>query len=67
LLINASVYKAFFKNNRASISLTASDLLNQGNNLFRTVFDNMIIENRSKQITRYFMATFSMNLENFVK
>jgi hypothetical protein len=66
-LINASVYKAFFKNNRASISLTASDLLNQGNNLFRTVFDNMIIENRSKQITRYFMATFSMNLENFVK
>jgi len=67
LLINVSVYKAFFKNNRASMTLTASDLLNQSNNLFRTAFDNMIIENRSKQITRYFMATFSMNIENFAK
>jgi len=67
LLINASVFKSFFKNNRASVNLRAYDLLNQGNNLFRAVSGNMIIENRSKQITRYFMATFSMNLENFPK
>nr|WP_294873997.1 outer membrane beta-barrel protein [uncultured Pedobacter sp.] len=67
LLINASVFKSFFKNNRASVNLRAYDLLNQGNNLFRAVSGNMIIENRSKQITRYFMATFSMNLENFAK
>ena len=67
LLINASVYKSFFKNNRASVNLRVADLLNQGNNLFRAVFDNTIIENRSKQITRYFMVTFSMNLEKFVK
>lgn len=67
LLINASVFKSFFKNNRASINIRAYDLLNQGNNLFRVVSGNMIIENRSKQITRYFMATFSMNIENFVK
>lgn len=66
-LINATVFKSFLKNNRASISLRANDLLNQGNNLFRSVSGNTIVENRSKLITRYFMATLSVNLEKFVK
>ncbi|MCD0490268.1 outer membrane beta-barrel family protein [Pedobacter sp. MC2016-14] len=65
LLLNASIQKSFLKRQQATIKLQAYDLLNQGNSLVRSVFDNTIVDSRSNQITRYFQLSFNINLQQF--
>jgi hypothetical protein len=65
LLLNFSLEKALFKNRQGSIGVQAFDLLNQGNNLVRSISDNSITDSRYNQITRYFLLTFNYRLQNF--
>ncbi|QNK62040.1 outer membrane beta-barrel protein [Pedobacter sp. PAMC26386] len=65
LLINLSLEKILFKNRQGTISLQAFDLLNQGNNLVRSISDNSITDSRYNQITRYFLVSFNYRLQNF--
>jgi hypothetical protein len=65
LLLNFSVEKTMFKNRQATITLQAYDLLNQGNNLVRSISDNSITDSRYNQITRYFLLSFNYRLQKF--
>jgi hypothetical protein len=64
-IINGSIEKTFFKNRQASVKLEGNDFLNQGNNLNRSVIDNTTTESRTNQITRYFLLSFTWNLQSF--
>lgn len=64
-IINGSIEKTFFKNKQAIVKLEGNDLLNQGNNLNRSVIDNTTTESRTNQITRYFLLSFTWNLQSF--
>lgn len=65
MLINLNIEKMLFKNKQGTISLQAYDLLNQGNNLVRSISDNSITDSRYNQITRYFLVSFNYRLQNF--
>lgn len=65
LLIGAGLETLFLKNNMASLTLQANDLLNQGNTLNRVVTNNSVIDSKSSQVTRYVVMNFSMRLQNF--
>lgn len=65
LLINLSMEKSLFKNRQGSISVQAYDLLNQGNNLVRSISDNSITDSRFNQITRYVLLSFTYRLQKF--
>jgi len=65
LLINFSVEKTLLKNRQATVMLQAYDLLNQGNNLVRSISDNSITDSQYNQITRYFLLTFTYRLQKF--
>lgn len=65
VLINLNLEKMIFKNKQATISVQAYDLLNQGNNLVRSISDNSITDSRYNQITRYFLLSFNYRLQNF--
>jgi hypothetical protein len=65
LLLNFGVEKTMFKNRQATVSLQAYDLLNQGNNLVRSISDNSITDSRYNQITRYFLLSFNYRLQKF--
>jgi hypothetical protein len=65
LLINFTVEKMLFKNKQATVSVQGFDLLNQGNNLVRSISDNSITDSRYNQITRYFLVSFNYRLQNF--
>lgn len=64
-IINGSIEKTFFKNKQASVKLEGNDFLNQGNNLTRSITDNTTTESRTNQITRYFLLSFTWNLQSF--
>lgn len=64
-IINGSIEKTFFKHKQVSVKLEGNDFLNQGNNLTRTVTDNTTTESRTNQITRYFLLSFTWNLQSF--
>jgi len=64
LLINLNLEKFIF-NKRASIKLSGFDLLAQGNNQQRTVSGNTTTDTRSNQVTRYFLMSFNVMLEQF--
>jgi hypothetical protein len=64
LLIGGYVEKTFFKR-KGSFKVQGNDLLNQGNNVNRTISDNSITEIRSNQVTRYFLFTFNWKLQSF--
>ncbi|RZL48654.1 MAG: TonB-dependent receptor [Pedobacter sp.] len=65
LIINANLSKSFFKNQALSLNVNANDLLNEGNNLARTISGNSIIDSRTNQITRVFTFGLSYNLSKF--
>ena len=65
LLINFSVEKTMFKNRQGTMMLQGYDLLNQGNNLVRSISDNSITDSQYNQITRYFLLTFTYRLQKF--
>jgi hypothetical protein len=67
LLMNMSVGKKIFKNQRAEISLNVYDLLGQNANVRRDVTDIYIEDTETNVLSRYFMLSFSYNLRRFSK
>lgn len=64
---NMSVGKRFLKNNRAELKLSGFDLLEQNKAFRRTIADNYIQTSYSNVLGRYFMLSFTYNLQNFKK
>jgi len=65
LLIGANLSKQFLKNKSLSLIASASDLLNQGNSLFRQVSGNSVIDSKNNVITRVFSIGLTFNLSKF--
>lgn len=65
LLIGANLSKNFLKNKSLSLTASASDLLNQGNMVFRQVSGNSVIDSKNNVITRVFSFGLSYNLSKF--
>ncbi|PST81989.1 hypothetical protein C7T94_17540 [Pedobacter yulinensis] len=65
LLINAHIQKSFLKNRQATLALQAFDILNEANNLARSISENSVTDIRTAQITQYVLLTFTMRLNKF--
>ncbi|WP_074237883.1 outer membrane beta-barrel protein [Chitinophaga niabensis] len=64
-IVHASLSKRFLKDQSLSFSISANDLLNQGNNLERFISGSSIVDTRTNQATRVFTARLSYNISNF--
>ena len=67
LLMNMSIGKKIFKNQRGEIAVNVYDLLGQNANVRRNITDIAIEDVQSNVLSRYFMLTFSYNLRRFSK
>jgi hypothetical protein len=67
LLMNMSIGKKIFKNQRGEIALNVYDLLGQNANVRRNVTDIYIEDRENNVLSRYLMLTFSYNLRRFSK
>lgn len=56
---NAGISKQFLRKNRGELRFDVFDILNDKNNVTRTVYSGGISDSRSKTINRYCMLTFS--------
>ncbi len=65
LLLNMSAGKKFLKNDLAEISLNVYDLLQQNNNVSRSVTGLYVEDSQSTVLQRYFMLTFTYNIRHF--
>ncbi|MFT3826298.1 MAG: outer membrane beta-barrel family protein [Chitinophagaceae bacterium] len=61
-LWNSSLALQVFKKQNGEIKFSVNDLLNQNQSISRTVADNYIQDTRSMVLKRYFMLTFTYNL-----
>jgi hypothetical protein len=61
---NASVSKAFLKTENLIVSLSGNDILNQNISAARTVNGNIITDNRTKIISRYFLLKVVFKFNN---
>jgi hypothetical protein len=61
-LWNASFSKQVFKNKAGEFKLSVNDLLNQNQSITRSTGDNYIQDTRSVVLKRYFMFSFTYNL-----
>jgi hypothetical protein len=59
---NASFAKQVFKNRRGEIKASVFDILNQNTSVSRTAYDNYIQDVRNSVLKRYFMLTFTLNI-----
>lgn len=66
-LINMSLGKKIFKNQRGEISLMVYDLLGQNANVRRNITETFIEDFQSNVLQRYAMFTFTYNLRRFSK
>ena len=64
-LINMSLGKKLFKNERGEISLMVYDLLGQNANVRRRITETYIEDFQSNVLQRYAMVTFTYNLRRF--
>lgn len=61
-LWNTSLAMQLFKKKNGEIKVSVNDLLNQNQSITRTVQDNWVQDSRSLVLKRYFMLTFTYNL-----
>jgi hypothetical protein len=61
---NASLGKKFMKNQAAEIKIGVYDILNQNNNISRTVTASSIRDTRTNTYQRYFLVLLSYNLRS---
>ena len=61
-LWNGSVAYQLFEKKNGEVRLSVNDILNQNQNINRIVGDNFIEDNRTVVLQRYFMLTFTYNL-----
>ena len=66
-LVNMSLGKKIFGNQRGEISLNVYDLFRQNNNIRRNITDTFIEDVQTNVLQRYFMLTFSYNIRRFAK
>jgi len=59
---NASFGKQVMKNNRGEIRFSVFDLLNSNTSLVRNVYENYVEDVRSTVLNRYFMLSFTYNI-----
>ena len=55
----------FMKNNAAEIVFNTYDILNQNNNINRTISGNYIEDSKTQVLTRYYMLVFTYNIRSF--
>ncbi len=67
LLLNASIGKRIFNNQRGEISMNVYDLLAQNSNIRRNVTEVYVEDIQSNVLQRYFMLTFTYNFRHFSK
>ena len=61
-LLNASIAQLLFKKKNGELKFSVHDLLNQNESITRTVTQNYILDSRTTVLKRYFMLTFTYNL-----
>jgi len=63
IIWNANLQKSFFKNENFIIALEANDILNQNISTNRSIQDNVITDNKTNIISRYFLLrlTYKFN------
>ncbi|HYE56472.1 MAG TPA: outer membrane beta-barrel protein [Chitinophagaceae bacterium] len=61
-LWNASIAQQLFKKKNGEIKFSVNDILNQNQSITRSVGDNYIVDTRTMVLQRYFMLTFTYNL-----
>ncbi|HEY1060048.1 MAG TPA: outer membrane beta-barrel protein [Daejeonella sp.] len=61
-VFNTSLEKTFMKDRSATMKLTAFDLFNQANNIYRNITDNGFADISTNRLTQYFMLTLTMRL-----
>lgn len=64
-LLNAAIGCKVFKNERGEFALGVNDLFNQNNNLSRTINDAYIEDQRTNNLQRFFMLSFTYHIRNF--
>jgi hypothetical protein len=63
-IVNAELSKAFFKTENLVITLSGNDLLNQNLNLSRQVNGNIVTDNYTSIISRYFLLKLTYKFNN---
>ncbi len=66
-LVNMSLGKKIFKNQRGEVSLMVYDLLGQNANVQRNITETFIEDIRTNVLQRYVMLSFTYNLRRFSK
>ena len=64
---NVSLSKLIGKNNRSRLTLSVNNVLNQQNNIVRTVYENVIETVRNTVQKRFALLTFSYNLNTIIR
>ena len=64
-LLNMSISKKVFKNQKGEVSLSVNDLLEQNVSIQRTVSETFVQDVQSTVLQRFFMLTFSYNIRTF--
>ncbi|MEJ6588381.1 MAG: outer membrane beta-barrel protein [Crocinitomicaceae bacterium] len=64
LLLDAEISKSFFKTQNLILSFNGNDLLNQNINLLREVNGNVITDNFTQVISRYFLMRLTYKFNN---
>jgi hypothetical protein len=67
LLVNMSLGKKIFKNQRGEISLNVYDLLAQNNNIRRNITESYVEDIQSNVLQQYVLLSFTYNLRHFGK
>lgn len=62
---NASIQRSFLKTGNLLFGIEAYDILNQNISNYRTVNNNVIVDQRTNIIRRYFMAKMTLRFNNF--
>ena len=66
-LVNMSLGKKVFKNQRGEVSVMVYDLLNQNANVRRNISDTFIEDIQTNVLQQYFMLSFTYNIRRFSK
>jgi hypothetical protein len=66
-LWDVSIKKNFLKDENLVLQLSANDLLNQNTVASRNIQTNVIVDNRTVIISRYFMVKLIYNFKNKIK
>jgi len=62
---NASIQRSFLKTGNLLFGIEAYDILNQNISNYRTVNNNVIVDQKTNIIRRYFMAKMTLRFNNF--